>query len=52
MTYEIVVAGMGSLSIIWLCKKGLSKLLKKVSLDIRFDGEGHLIQNLGGVIFS
>jgi hypothetical protein len=52
MTYGIVVAEMGSLSIICACKKGLSKLLKKVSLEIRFDGEGHLIQNLGGIIFS
>ena len=53
MTHGIVVAGMGSSSIICACLivRNVSKLLKKVSLEIRFDGEGHLIQNLGGVVF-
>jgi len=34
-----------------LILRNVSKLLKKVSLEIRFDGEGNLMQNLGGVIF-
>ena len=31
--------------------RNVSELLKKVSFEIWFDGEGHLAQNLGAVIF-
>ena len=34
-----------------LILRNVSKLFKKVSLEIQFDGEGHLMQNLGEVIF-